>query len=506
MHRLTVALLAAVDAALAVAVGVAAVLAPLTLLWIFGLGATADWAALWPASVKVWQLGHLVPLHVTLPDAYLVAAGIPPDAASFVFSLAPLAFAVFTAIFAARSGRRAARAGEWGAGVATGSLVFALLAALAAWTSHNDVAAVAFWQALLFPLLVFALPLLGGALVEEWISADDGAVAHWRDRIERTPLWGPVPALVARGGTIVLVGLVGAGSLVLAIALLVRGSEIIALYETANVDFLGATAMTLGELAYLPTLVVWALSFVAGPGFALGTGTAVSPGGTQVGVLPGIPVLGVVQPHASPWLLLLALLPIALGAFAGWVVRSRMVGMPDAFTLVRETERVAPRRDDRNAALAGMLGDAPRAETVEVVDVAPRRVADPLAPRFWIAVGIAAFAAVGAALLASLASGSLGPGRLAEVGPHPGGLALAVGVEVFVGAAILMLSPRSARSRRAVVENTAPDAPVSAARAPHASMGSSDRAPRAVVVDWSDERPASAAPDDQDTQPIPRLP
>ena len=41
-----------------------------------------------------------------------------------------------------------------------------------------------------------------------------------------------------------------------------------------------------------------------------------------------------------------------------------------------------------------------------------------------------------------IASGSLGPGRLAQVGPEPGPVALAVGIEVLVGASILLLSPR----------------------------------------------------------------
>ena len=110
MHRLIVALLAAVDAAIAVAVGLAATLAPLTLLWVFGFGGEADWGVLWPSAVSVWQLGNLVPLHIALPPDYLAATGISADAASFVLSLAPLAFAGFTAIFAARSGARASHA------------------------------------------------------------------------------------------------------------------------------------------------------------------------------------------------------------------------------------------------------------------------------------------------------------------------------------------------------------------------------------------------------------
>ena len=46
MHRILIALLAAFDAIVAGLVGLAVVLAPLTLLWIFTLGVTADWAGL----------------------------------------------------------------------------------------------------------------------------------------------------------------------------------------------------------------------------------------------------------------------------------------------------------------------------------------------------------------------------------------------------------------------------------------------------------------------------
>jgi hypothetical protein len=67
---------------------------------------------------------------------------------------------------------------------------------------------------------------------------------------------------------------------------------------------------------------------------------------------------------------------------------------------------------------------------------------DPIGARAMIAVGIAVLSAVGAAVLAMLASGSIGPGRLAAVGPQPGAVALAVGLEVLLGAGILLLSPR----------------------------------------------------------------
>ena len=170
MHRLIVALLAAVDAAIAAAVGIAATLAPLTLLWVLRDGRDADWGALWPASGTVWQLGNLVPLHVTLPGDYLAAAGIDPGAASFVLSLAPLAFASFTAIFAARSGAPRGASGRVGhRRRSRARVVFAALSPrLIALTHDNGLASVERWQAILFPALVFAVPLLIGAVVTEW--------------------------------------------------------------------------------------------------------------------------------------------------------------------------------------------------------------------------------------------------------------------------------------------------------------------------------------------------
>ncbi|GAA2987748.1 hypothetical protein JOD63_002096 [Microbacterium terrae] len=401
MNRLLVAILSAVDATVAVAVGVAAVAAPLTVLWVFGFGGAADWGALWPASAVVWQLGDLVPFAVRLPDAYLAAAGIDPEAAAFTLSLAPLAFAAFTAIFAARSGVRASRAEGALTGVATGSAVVAVLAGLIAWTSANAVAQTPLWLAVLAPTLVYALPAAIAAFVTEWCEATRGSVARLRDRTESLPnAWGAVAPLVARGSAIVVAGLIGAAAVLTAAAILLRADEIIALYEVGNVDALGATVLTLGQLVYLPTLIVWALAFIAGPGFSLGAGSTVSPAGTSVGVVPGVPLLGVVPESLSPWLLLLALVPVGLGALAGWSLRSRLVR-------------------------GGIAGHEDAA----------------VGARAAITAGVAVVSAVAAAVLAWAASGSLGPGTLAAVGPDAGPVALAVALEVALGAGILLLSP-----------------------------------------------------------------
>ena len=109
MHRVFVLLLAALDAFVAAAIGIAAALAPLAVVWFVAFG-TGNASGLWPAASAIWQLGHAVPLQITLPVDYLAATGIDPGVAQFTLSLAPLGFAAFTLLFAARSGARAARA------------------------------------------------------------------------------------------------------------------------------------------------------------------------------------------------------------------------------------------------------------------------------------------------------------------------------------------------------------------------------------------------------------
>ena len=397
MQRLLVALLAAFDAAIAAAVGLAVLLAPLTLLWTLAFGVTADWGALWPLTGTLWEFGHGVPLDVTIPDALVVALGIPVEAAGFAVSITPLAFLLFTLLFAARSGKRAATAGAWLLGSLSGAVVFAVIATGVALTARLEAAQTSLLLAILLPSAVYLVGAICGGVRVAWEEGDGGLLDRIHDAVDTREDWSPVPAAIVRGTSFVLVAMTGAAALALAVMVALRGGEVVALFQAARVDVLGLTVLTLGQLVYLPTLIVWVVSWLAGPGFAVGVGTAVSPAGTQLGVVPGIPVFGLLPENSSIWMLIVVLVPIAAGAFAGWAVRSRLVweGTP--------------------------LGMAQRAV---------------------IALGIGVVTAGVAALAAVLASGSMGPGRLAEVGPSPLPFALALGGEALLGAAILLLAPR----------------------------------------------------------------
>lgn len=397
MQRLLVALLAAFDAAIAAAVGLAVLLAPLTLLWTLAFGVTADWGALWPLTGTLWQFGHGAAVDIVLPTELITAVGISPDAAAFTLSVTPLAFLVFTLLFAARSGARAARAGAWLLGSLTGVAVFAIIATGVALTSTLAAARTSLVAAIALPTAVYLVGALCGAVRVAWDDGDGGVVDAVHDVVDSWSSWGPVVGAATRGTAFAVLGVVAASALAVFVMALFRAGEAVALFEAARTDLLGLIVMTLGHLAYLPTLIVWAASWLAGPGFAVGAGTAVSPAGTQLGVLPGIPVLGLLPDNTSIWMLIVVLVPIAAGAFAGWAVRSRLV-----------------------------WEDTPLG----------------LPQRATIAVAIGVLTAGVAALAALLAGGSIGPGRLSDVGPAVLPFALALGGEVLLGAAILLLSPR----------------------------------------------------------------
>ncbi len=308
--------------------------------------------------------------------------------------------------------------------------MFAVLGTVVALTSRNGVATVTLWQAVLFPALLFALPALVGAVVTEWREAGGGAIARLRDRVEAAAAgWAETPGLIVRGTAVVVVGLVGLGALLTAVGLVLKGGEIIALYEAAHLDVLGATVVTLAQLAYLPTLVVWGLAFVAGPGFAVGAGTAVSPAGTQVGVVPGIPLLGIVPESTTPWLLLLVLGPIALGALAGWIARSRLTRAGAPTTPAPSAAVAAQVPGDgaqdfgRTAALAGMLAESTAARAPEPepsTQPSPVEPADPIGARLVITLGIAVAVSGGRGTSGGRGVGLARTRPARDDGPHPG--------------------------------------------------------------------------------------
>jgi len=92
------------------------------------------------------------------------------------------------------------------------------------------------------------------------------------------------------------------------------------LYDTLGADPVGMSVLSLGQLLVLPNVALWAASWMAGPGFGLGEGTAITWSHSNPGLLPLIPGLGALPDPGPlpPGLWLSVLVPVAAGALVGW--------------------------------------------------------------------------------------------------------------------------------------------------------------------------------------------
>jgi hypothetical protein len=182
-----------------------------------------------------------------------------------------------------------------------------------------------------------------------------------------------------------------------ALLLLTHFSQIITLYEGAHGGLLGGLALTIGQLALLPNIVVWAASWLVGPGFALGTGSGVSPLGTSVGPLPAVPFLGALPTADLPFGFVGLLVPVVAAYVITTLLRPRL----------------------QTALSAASADDVLRRVLVGVT------------------TGLTAGVAIGLASWAS--AGSAGPGRLVDVGPNPWVVGSIAALEVAVPAVLAMV-------------------------------------------------------------------
>lgn len=396
MNRRSTVLFSALEALLVVGIGIGIPLAVLTVMWAVQFGFQLDWLVFWRASVDIWAIGHGADVTFTLDPVTATALGaLGPDGTPepFLFSLALLGFAALTLLAGWQMGRRSLGEPHRALGGAVAVAGIVVIGGLAALSASHPAALLSRWQTALFPALVFALGFGIASL---------RARGPWRARLDDAidglpPLVTGVAGAAVRAGLGSVATVVGAAGVVTAGALLVGYGQVIALYESVQADVLGGIALTLGQLALVPTAVLWSASWLIGPGFALGTGSAISPLGTIVGPLPAIPLLGALPTSEHSPGLVVVLVPVLAAFVAGIAVRPRLV-----------------------AALG------------------PERRPEPWALVTALVAG--ALAGILAAFLAWIAAGAAGPGRLATVGPDPVAVGLWMLAETLVGCALGLLA------------------------------------------------------------------
>lgn len=166
-----------------------------------------------------------------------------------------------------------------------------------------------------------ATAAFGGALLLGGIGAAIGALAALAPALPDWAGWVPDALRAARLG---LLAMAGGSALALLVGLLQRWDRAQALHEAVSPDAVGTVIMVLLYLAYLPTMLAWAGSYVLGAGISVGTDTLVIPGSSTLGLLPAFPPFAALPPGGTVfdwgWLII----GIAAGAATGvWFGRAR---------------------------------------------------------------------------------------------------------------------------------------------------------------------------------------
>jgi hypothetical protein len=394
MNPRLVALATVLDVVVLVGLGVGIFFAPLTLVWAFDDGFSTELLSSWAVAVQGWFLGHAVPLEVTLPLDLAQSLGLGVVGQNFRVDVALLGIALLTVLWGYRIGARESTRRHplmtWF--LAVGIMVG--LSFLLVYFLPEGSVSISSVDAVVRP----ALFLAAGLALATWAGSDTAGRELIRERVP-----GGVSGILRAGfaaGIGSLVAMVGLSALLISVMLVISFAPVIALYESLQPGAWGIIALSVAQLALLPTVVIWAFSWLVGPGFAVGLGATVSPLGTSLQALPALPIAGILPTTPPSWSLVVIALPIVVAFLAGLLSRTRLLG------------------DARGGLWTP--GDTPIFE-------------QPIIMAALAAVLAALVAAGGGALLAGLAGGELGPGRFVEVGPEPLTLAVWWGVEVFIG-------------------------------------------------------------------------
>lgn len=358
------------------------------LLLLLAWAASPDTTVTWGQAVRVAALGWLLVHHVTL--------SVPGGAVS----LAPLALTALPGLACWLAGRRIAagyldddlvpdvrRGGAPEPRALAGPVAamaggYTLVLTSAGLLARGDGVRPVVWQAVLAGLLL-AVGVGGTSALRHGRPAPAAALAvllRLPHRVRRCSR----PALMA------VAALVALGALAVAASLLVHHDRVIALHRALDPGVVGGAVLTITQVGVIPNLVLYAVAWLAGPGFAVGTATSITPAGSSLGLLPLVPVLGAVPATgvlpAVFWGVVA--LPVLIGAGLGWFVAAR---------------RPAGHSSGRDA------------------------VADALTS--------AALASLVLSAALAVSGGAAGPGAMAAVGPSAWKVALVLAAELAAGAA-----------------------------------------------------------------------
>lgn len=232
--------------------------------------------------------------------------------------------------------------------------------------------------------VVYLLPVVGatalvgdptyvarGAVVTALFAAAASAWGAFRAAgIDPTVAWPTWSRAVPRAVLAASLVMLAAGAAAVVTGLVVHLERVEQLATALDTGVAGGIALLVAQMAFAPNLIVWGASYTLGAGFSLGSGTVVTPTGTELGLLPAIPVLGGLPGAGGATVQLVWLAAgVAAGAVAAWcILRARPAARFDETSLV----------GGLSGAVAGLvftlLGwlSAGDLGTVRLADVGPR--------------------------------------------------------------------------------------------------------------------------------------
>ena len=243
-------------------------------------------------GTRLWLLGNGVGVRIGAILVTLVPWGVTAVIAFMISRIAAMS---------ARHVRRNQTTGSVLISVLTVAAYLVPVLAVAAWLGEP-------WQIPGRWAVVIAVLVLAAF----WGSGRSSGAARSSDRT-----W-----MISRGVVAAQLTMLVAGSAVLITGLVVHLKRVEGLYEALQPGVAGGIALLLLQLAFAPNALIWSASYALGSGFSLGAGSVVAPAATEIGILPGIPLLGALPspgPGAAVELWWLAA-GAAAGAIACWML------------------------------------------------------------------------------------------------------------------------------------------------------------------------------------------
>ena len=252
-------------------------------------------------------------------DVWLAAHGSTITVSGAPLSIMPLTLTVVVAVSCFRAGRWAGRSSA--PIYDDSSLAISMVVCTGIYVMTAVVLGVLAGQSGATPGLGGAI---AGALILSVVCHGTGMAIGTRRAepwLRRVP---PYAFTVIQGAVATVLVMFAASAVLMAVALAMgmnRASDMMSGLDLSAGD---ALAYTFLAVLFAPNAVLFAGSYLAGPGFAVGTGTVVSPGVVTLGPVPAFPLLAALPAEGpTPWYLMLMLAVPVLAAGYGAALAQR---------------------------------------------------------------------------------------------------------------------------------------------------------------------------------------